>query len=227
VYTRLGHGACAAADAGLRRTPRGTRWALGALFLALGLSRVPVARYALPLLPPLAVEAGVALSRLEPRKRLPACVAALLPPLLLSLGQDGILAGTHTAQHAGDWIAQHAPAGATVAQLWPEYPLLDTRRVTPVPLHTRSTAAGAPPPAADLVVLDDLQVEPFPDATQAALLRDYPPAATFTRRPAPGPLVHPEPGPAHDWKYTHPALRVLRRVARQRAHHPSTAAAPG
>lgn len=214
AYYGLGIVACAAALSALRRTPRGTRWALGAFVLGLGLSRVPVARYALPLLPPLAVEAGVALARLGPRPRLLAGVAALLPPLLLSLGQDGIMAGEHTAQRAGDWIARNAPAGATVAQLWPEYPLLDARRVTPVPLHTRSTAAGAPLPAADFVVLDDLQAEPYPEATQVRLARAYEPAAAFTRRPALGPLVLPEPWPAHDWRYTHPALRVLRRTAR-------------
>jgi len=213
AYYGLGVVGLAAALAGLRRARRGTRWALAALFLSLGLSRIPVARYALPLLPVLAVEAGVMFAAVPLRWRLPAAAAALLPPLVLAAGQAGLLAGEHTAQRAGDWIAEHAPPGATVAQVWPEYPLLDARHVVPVPLYTRSTApAGEPGLAADFVVLDGLRLEPFTAGTRDALARGYEEVASFTRPPHLGPLVLPEPWPAHDWKYTHPALEVWRRV---------------
>jgi hypothetical protein len=215
AYYGLGFLGLGFALAGLRRTPRGTRWALAALFLSLGLSHVPVARYALPLLPILAVGAGAALAGSRPRWRLLLGAAALLPPLLLGLGQAGLLADEHTAQRAGDWVARNAPAGATVAQVWPECPLLDARRVTPVVLHTRATApAGEPRLAADFVVLDDLRLEAFTAETRDALARDYEPVAVFTRPPRLGPLVVPEPWPAHDWRYTHPALTILRRRER-------------
>ena len=210
AFYGLGPVAAVAAVCALKPAPRSTRAALVALFLALGLSRIPVARYALPLLPALAVAAGVALSAPRTRPRIALVALALVLPLLLTLGQVGLLRGAHTAERAGDWIAARAAPGTSVARLWPEYPLLDARRFTLVPLHTRSTAGGGAL-GATVVVLDDLQVEPFDPGTAAALARDYRLEATFTRPPRLGPLPLPEPWPAHDWKYTHPALRVLRR----------------
>jgi hypothetical protein len=199
----------------LRHAARSTRWAVAGLFLSLGFSRIPVARYGLPLLPVLAVEAGIAVAALPPPRRAAVAALAALPPLALSCGQVGILRDAHTAQRAADWISAHAAPGASIARLWPEYPLLDERRYATSELravHAVEVRPSYQPLTADLVVLDDLSFEPFPAELAADLERHYRLQATFSRPPRMGPLVLPEPGAAHDWKYTHPALRVLRRV---------------
>lgn len=213
TFYGLGPVALVCAVLRLRQAPRATLLAVVSLFLSLGLSRIPVARYALPLLPVLAVEAGIALGALRPRRRATLAGMALVPPLLLSVGQVGLMRDVHTAQRTADWMVAHSAPGTSVAQLWPEYPVLDGRRFTLHPLQTSSDTRPRVPLSADLVVLDDLQIERFPAETQAALAHDYRPEVVFTRPPRLGPFVLPEPWAAHDWKYTHPALKVLRRNA--------------
>jgi len=185
-----------------------TTWAL-----SLGLTWLPMARYEIPLLPWLAVAAGGALARLPKRAAFVAAPLAILPPLLLSLAQISVMREPHTADAAARWIVQVAPPGASIVQLWPEYPILDNKRYRLSLFEDPSGFERKPfrPVEADLAIIDDLRVLPLREELVRDLERNFTLAATFRKTPRLGPFVIPEPGAPHDWKYTHPEIRIYRR----------------
>jgi hypothetical protein len=208
----LGPVGMGAALLGLRRTPRPMQWMALALGAALLVSRFPMSRYVLPLLPVLATAAGMTLARLEGPRRALTCALVLGPLATISIGLVPVLRDEHTAARAGDWIAATAVPGSRVAKLWDEMPLLDPARYRLEPLadpfgleHRAFTLT------ADYVVLDDLPLHPWRGELLARLETDYEVAARFADPPRLFGFELPEPLAAHDWKYTHPAIRVYAR----------------
>jgi dolichyl-phosphate-mannose-protein mannosyltransferase len=187
--------------------------ACGLLFTSLLLTWVPLARYELPLLPFLAVAAGLGLRALLAPTRALVGVLALLPPAAVSMAQVDLLRDTHTAQQAADWIGERVGAGSSVALLWHQYPVLDGRRwrleLFDDPFALEGHAYR--PLFAERVVLDGMPIVPFRPELQADLDAHYVPEATFTRRPRLLGVSLPEPLAPHDWRYTHPEMRILRR----------------
>jgi hypothetical protein len=185
----------------------------GSLWITLSLSRFPMARYELPLVPLLCVSAGIALARFRPGLGIGLGVPTVLLGLGVSAGQLSLLVRPHTAQQAADWIVQQITPGARVVQLFPEYPLLD-------PVRYRTSGFGDPfalegsayrPLEADVAILDDLPLHALRHELRDDLARRYFEAAAFGRAPRLGPFELPEPWLPHDLRYTHPRIRVLRR----------------
>lgn len=100
-------------------------------FLAFAASRVPWARYLLPLLPFLAIGAAFALWRLtaplptrwRAAARAVLVVVALAGPCALSVGWVASLARPDTRTEARAWVERHIPAGSTLALEWYGPPL--------------------------------------------------------------------------------------------------------
>jgi hypothetical protein len=209
----LGPVACVLGFLGLQRTGPAVGSAALLLLLSLPLSRYPMARYSLPALPLLAVAAGVRLAALPKRWATVMGGLAVLPALAFSVSQVGLLAARHTAQAAADWIDATLPEGGAIVQLWPEYPILDSRRFRVEPFDDPFAILGRPyrPLDADAVVRDDLPLHPFRPELERDLALHYELAADFRRAPRLGPLTLPEPEAPHDWKYTHPRLRIYRK----------------
>jgi hypothetical protein len=206
----LGPVAALAAVMGLSRVGRLLAAATAGLALTLALSRFPMGRYAVPLLPFLAVAAGLAMARLHGLRIALAVTAALGPELLYSGAAVAQLGLVHPYQRAADWIESNVPAGASLARLWAEYPPLEPGRhrlemlQDPFALEGRAYA----PQAADVVVLDDLPLHAWRSELLADLAQNYREAARFgPQRPL------PEPWRPHDSRYPGPAVRVLLRTA--------------
>jgi len=211
---------------GLVRADRGLKLAVAGLSLTLALSRFPMGRYALPLLPFLSVAAGVELARLRGARRAIALAAALAPPLAYSLASDAALFGAHPYQEAGAFVERQASAGASVARLWAEYPPLDARRYARLSLVDPFGLRGEPYRSlgADFVVLDDLPLHPWRPELLADLQAHY--AGRRFRKP----LLLPEPWAPHDSRYPRPEVVVyerLRPTSSVERHEGVAAAAPG
>ena len=211
----LGPVAFVAAIVGLRHVPRRLAIPTGLLTLALGFSRFPMSRYVVPLVPFLAIAGGLALARLPRRFRAGACVLALGPSVVSSLGLIGVLRGEHTASGAARWLAAQAPPGARIAQLWDEIPVLDRERHRLERPLDPFAIQGTPYAelASDFVILDDLPIHAWRPELLADLDRNYEMAAVFSAVPRLFGAAVPEPWAAHDWKYTHPTIRIYRRRA--------------
>jgi hypothetical protein len=198
---------------GLKRGP-GRLLGLTSLLLAgLLLSRFPMSRYVVPLLPALAVAFGLGWAGLRVKARAATAALALLPLALVSIGLLGVLRREHTAGRAEGWMRATAVPGARVARLWDEIPLLDSRvhrleaLADPFGLEGRVFA----PPTADFVILDDLPIHAWRPGLLLVLDTEYEVAARFANPPTVFGLELPEPFAAHDWRYTHPVIRVYRR----------------
>ncbi len=172
-------------------------------------------RYALPLIAVAAVTAALFLAELpiSPACRLLGAAFLCVLPLMASLAQVRILLREHTANAAARWIQSHVAPGSRVGQIWPEVPPLDSRRYHLRALH--GLFAGDPPGPEDLdrdlLILDNLPIVPFSGEFLGRLARDYFLAAEFRAEPRVGPWVWEEQDAPHDWKYTHPILRIYRK----------------
>ena len=203
----LGPVGVAAAVVGLRRAERVLGLAVAGLALTLPLSRFPMGRYELPLLPFLAVAAGLALARLHPTGRRAALLVALAPPLAYSLAADAALFGAHPYANAGAFIRSRAPQGASVARLWSEYPPLDAQPYPPLTLADPFALQGQAYRAldSDVVVLDDLPLHGWREELQADL------AAHYVARRFETSFGLPEPFAPHDSRYPRPRVTVYER----------------
>ena len=194
-----------------RPSRKSTALAAAALLAAVSLvfARWPLVRYTMLLVPIVALAAATALARIPARGwRVAASVAVLAPPLLFSAAQVRILRGPHPATEARRWIEANVPAGGRIGQIWPHLPPLDRRRYD---VHVLHPFAHERPDAQDVhpqfLVLDELPIAPFSPAFEDQLRR-YAVVAEFTLEPRLGPLRLPEPHRPHDWKYTHPRVRI-------------------
>jgi hypothetical protein len=198
---------------GLRRAPMRLRVLAGILAATLVVLRFPMSRYVLPVLPLLAVCAGLVLARLHGVRLAAAAALALLPPFALAAAVVGTLRRPHPAQLAADWLDATAP-GASVATLWEEIPLLDLSQRRREPLVDPFGLEGRPftAPTADRVVLDDLPIHAWRPELIRTLATDYRLAAVFTSPPRLFGVVLPEPIAAHDWRYGHPVIAVYEKT---------------
>ena len=105
---------------------------VAAYLLVVGASHEVFWRYALPLLPALAILAG-GLTRAVPRRlrvvAIPIVAALLLPSVWASVNTDRLLATTDTRRQAADWLLQNAPQGATIASVYYVSPFYDQAMV--------------------------------------------------------------------------------------------------
>ncbi len=210
VLYGLGPVAAVAAGIGLSRVGRPLAAAAGGLALTLALSRFPMGRYAVPLLPLLAVAAAVASSRLRGRAFALAMTAAVGLPLAYSTASVARLGEVHPYSRAAEWVESNVPAGASLARLWGEYPPLERGRYRLELLNDPFALEGRPyaPSSADVVVLDDLPIHAWRAELLADLQRNYREAARFAlERPLPEPLR------PHDSRYPDPTVRVFLRTA--------------
>jgi hypothetical protein len=204
----LGPVGAAAAVVGLRRGGRVLGLASAGLALTLPLSRFPMGRYELPLLPFLAVAAGLALANLRGAAARAVLLGALAPPLAYSLAADAALYGAHPYAGAGAFIELRSPLGASVARLWSEYPPLDAERYPPLLLADPFALRGEGYRAleSDFVVLDDLPLHGWREELRADL------AAHYAERRFEKPLPLPEPFAPHDSRYPRPSVTVYERL---------------
>jgi hypothetical protein len=198
-----------------RRESAPTRPAAGVVLVAVaGLALADTAngvrmlRYDQPLLPLLAVAAGVGWAALpRPAGRGIAGAGSLATATGVTLGQLALLAGPHPADRLVAWVQAQVPPGATVARAWPEYLLVDPRRYRLLRLDPWQPAPPPGPPP-DYVIMDDMQLGPPTKALADLLRQEYQPVITFAAHPQIGPLAWDEGPTPHDWKYSHPAFTV-------------------
>jgi len=183
------------------------------LAASLPAARWPMARYTLPLVPVLAAVGALAVPpRWSERRRIAAYLAAVALPLIYSAAQVAILCGEHPADAARAWIERNAAAGSRIGQIWSDLPPLDRRRYDVRTLHPfPNDVEEASDLDRDLLVVDDLPLSSWSERFAARLSARYTLAAEFRREPRLGPWRIPEPAAPHDWKYTHPVVRIYTR----------------
>ena len=187
--------------------------ALANMVVGLALNRVPMLRYTQPLLPLLAVAAGVALVAI-PTRALRWAVGALAIGTagFITLGQLSIMAGPHPANDLLAWLEGHLQPGQTVAQIWPEYPPLDgggEYLLTRMDPWNPQLPDGSRP---DYIIMDNMAFAPASPALAGLLAGDYREVAQFSARPHIGPFAWDDGTTPHDWKYSHPTFTVYARL---------------
>jgi YVTN family beta-propeller protein len=189
--------------------------------LSMVLLRQPLLRYTLPVTVFLIFPTANFLSgeSVKPWRR-GLVIAALFLTGVLSLLQVRILVEEHTVNQAFQWIERHVPAGASIKKGWPEIPVLNPRkfRVTNFFVQKRladfrgyfaDEAGKAEFP--DYVLLDSLPTLEIPPEFFTTLQENYCLVAEFERVPQLGRFKLPEWEPPHDWRYSHPLVRIYRR----------------
>ena len=172
----------------------------------------PMLRYTLPLIPIGALSAAMFITDLPIRASRRVFVSLLVAalPLSMSWAQVRILMVEHTANQASHWIQENIPPGGRIGQIWRELPPLDTLRFDVHLMH--GLFAGDPAAPEDLnrqfLVLDDLPILPFTREFNDGLAQEYVLQAEFRSTPHVGPWLLDESGAPHDWKYTHPVVRI-------------------
>jgi hypothetical protein len=182
--------------------------AVASLGASLALNKVFVIRYSQPLLPLLAVAAGVAWAAIPLAwLRWGAGAIALVVASVITLGQLAIMSGPHPANDLLAWLQSHFQPGQTVAQIWPEYPPLDggTYKLIRIDPWNPQLPAGARP---DYIIMDNMAFAPPSPALASLLAHDYHQVATFSVQPHIGPFAWDEGVTPHDWKYSHPTFTV-------------------
>jgi len=166
-------------------------------------------RYSQPLLPLLAVAAGVFVVCIPTRiLRWTTAALALGVAGVITLGQLSIMAGPHPANQLLAWLQSHLQRGQTVAQIWPEYPPLDGageyRLIRMDPWNPQLPSGSNP----DYIILDNMAfASPAPQLADL-LASQYQEVAQFSARPQIGPFSWDEGTTPHDWKYSHPTFTV-------------------
>jgi len=168
----------------------------------------PMLRYQIPLLPPLALAAAVALQRCPRRWRGLLAGAALLMPLAASVDQLRFMRSPHPANLMLPVILQRVPRGTPIARLMAELPPLD-RKVYPMGLNPLLNDMTANPPG--WILMTDLPDRKYPKTTTNLLAAQYDEVADFRDRFMFPWVTWGVSGAPHDWKYTHPRMALYRR----------------
>jgi hypothetical protein len=185
--------------------------AIEGMLLGVALNRVPMLRYTQPLLPLLAVAAGLGWAALpRPTWRWIGGAVAVLGAAVVTLGQLSLLAGPHPVDALQAWLVPRLQPGQQVAQVWPEYPVLDETRYQLVQI-----VPWAPDLAADVhpdyILMNDMLLAPPSAQLATRLAQEYREVARFSQQPHLGPFAWEEGQTPHDWKYSHPTLIVYAR----------------
>lgn len=195
--------------------------AVFSFLLSLLYIRQPMLRYTLPVVVLLVVPIGHVLSRLTAGRRGRVLVTALLlATAIFSFAQVRVLTQEHTVNQAFEWIESHVPVGSSIIKGWPEMPVLNIEKYQVSNFYTRPRVANfddfftgedEQPFFPDYVLLDNLPTFDFPGEFLAQLDREYWLVAEFRRRPQFLGFVLPEWNAPHDWKYSHPEIRIYRK----------------
>jgi len=181
---------------------------VGSIFALVPL-KWPLLRYDLLLLPWLAITAGVALTQMKPRRRWPIGITAIIFPLAGSVAQTHYMRCEHPANRALATILKTVPPGTAIARLTVEMPPLD-RKIYPMGPNPLLDDLTAQPP--EWVLTTDLADVEDPPENRALLAKDYDEVASFRCNRILSWATLGESGAPHDWKYTHPAMALYRRV---------------
>jgi uncharacterized membrane protein YhaH (DUF805 family) len=200
------------------RPTRKTLWFAGAVLLAAGSiagTMWPMIRYTLPLVPLIALAAALALTagRIRESWRPWIYALSLCIPLVSSWMQTMILVREHPARSAASWVASNIPEGSRIGQIWGEIPPVDRRRYDVHQLHGifGHDAEDSQDRDRQFLILDNLPLQPFLPSFAERLAREYDLVAEFRSDPRIGRWTFPESDAPHDWKYTHPVVRIYRR----------------
>jgi YVTN family beta-propeller protein len=189
--------------------------------LSMVLLRQPMLRYALPVMVFLIFPTANFLSQqsFKPWTR-GLVITVLFLTGMLSLLQVEILTQEHTVNQAFQWIERHVPAGASIKKGWPEIPVLNPKKFQITNFFAQKRMAdfreyfsdeAGQPDFPDYVLLDTLPTLDIPPEFVARLQENYCLVAEFKRLPRLGKLEFPEWEAPHDWRYTHPSVRIYRR----------------
>ncbi len=171
----------------------------------------PMLRYQLPLLPFLALAAGIAIHQCPAPLRWALGCAALLFPLAGSIDQFLMMRSEHPGNQALTAILETVPAGSVISRLTVEMPPLD-RKVYPKGPNPFLDDLRLSRPA--YVVTSNLPDKEYPETNLQLLKGEYGILGEFAlRRRFPWATLG-EAGSPHDWKYTHPRLVLYRRHTR-------------
>jgi YVTN family beta-propeller protein len=189
-------------------------------FVSALLIRQPMLRYMLPVIVLGALPLGHFLSLLA-RRRWGRLVSACLISAtgFISFLHVGILTREHTVNQAHRWIDQHVPPGASLIKGWPKIPVINPQQYRVTDFYTQSRMADfgqfflkeGKPFFPDYVLLDNLPTFDFPAEFLETLSRHYVLVADFRRNPQFWKFAFPQWGAPHDWKYSHPEIRIYRK----------------
>ncbi len=170
--------------------------------------RWPLLRYLIPLLPFLAVAAGIAIATFGQGWQWLAGCAVLVFPVCASLAQLHYMTSSHPANQILHVILDTVPPGTTVSRLIRELPPLDCK-IYPMGPNPFFADLTQDPPA--WVLTADLPTQEYPAATQALLKNSYEKIAEARISRILAWATFGESGAPHDWKYTHPWMALYRR----------------
>ena len=147
-------------------------------------------------------------------------VAVLVATGGLTLLQVKILTQPHPVNQAFGWVERHLPRGASIQKGWPEFPPLnpakfritnffDQPRMADFREYFVDGAGRARFP--DYVMLDNLPTLEIPAVFLDQLERNYNLVAEFRQPPRLSAFEFYEWDPPHDWKYSHPEIRIYRK----------------
>jgi hypothetical protein len=179
----------------------------GAGLLAIIPQHWSLMRYHLPLVPLAAIAAAIAIeSARNWGKLLGAAAAFVAASAAFSLVSYRI--APHPANLALQLLERAAHPGQTVSRLIPELPPLDPRTYPEGPNPLTGDLSADPP---DWVVISDLPIIAYPEATLDFLRNRYERTAVFLRQSPTSWATFGERGAPHDWKYTRPEMTIYRK----------------
>ncbi|HEU0006050.1 MAG TPA: glycosyltransferase family 39 protein [Terriglobia bacterium] len=183
--------------------------------------RQPMLRYTLPVAVLLVFPAANTLWEMsrKPVGRWLAVTAMFLTGVLAML-QVKILTQPHPVNQTFDWVERHLSRGASIQKGWPELPPLnpekfqitnffDQPRLADFREYFVDGAGKARFP--DYVMLDNLPTLRIPRVFLDQLGQNYNLVAEFRQPPRLSTFELPEWDPPHDWKYSHPEIRIYRK----------------
>jgi len=170
--------------------------------------RWPLLRYLIPLLPFLAIAAGMAIASLAEEWQWVVGSAALVFPLGASLAQVHYMRLPHPANQILLVILDSVPPGTPVSRLMTGLPPLDGK-VYPMGPNPFVDDLTRDPPA--WVLTADLPDQEYPATTRVLLKKSYDRIAEARSPRILAWATLGESGAPHDWKYTHPWMALYRR----------------
>jgi YVTN family beta-propeller protein len=147
-------------------------------------------------------------------------VAVLVVTGGLTLLQVKILTQPHPFNQAFGWVERHLPSGASIQKGWPEFPPLNPAKFKITNFFDQSRMADfreyftdrdGKPRFPDYVMLDNLTTLKIPAVFLDQLERNYNLVAEFRQPPRLSAFEFYEWDPPHDWRYSHPEIRIYRK----------------
>jgi len=183
--------------------------------------RQPMLRYTLPLAVLLVFPAASSLWKMSTgRAGRVLAVAAVCLTGMLTILQVRVFVQPHPANQAFDWVLRHVPRGASIQKGWPGLPPLSPKKFRITHFSYRPLTPEFPEYFVDgtgrarfpdYVMLDNLPTVAMPAVFYDELRQNYDLVAEFRQPPRLWKFELAEWNAPHDWKYSHPEIRVYRR----------------